>query len=138
MGGLLVSTDVPSGRRIWERQVAGEDTPYVAGDWMFVISVEQQLAAVHIADGRVAWITDLPRWENAEKKSDTLTWYGPLLVADRLIVTGTTDSALSISPYTGDILGHQQLSAAAAPLVPVVADGTVLVISNDGRLLAMR
>ena len=138
MGGLLVSTDVPSGRRIWERQVAGEDTPYVAGDWMFVISVEQQLAAVHIADGRVAWITDLPRWEDAEKKSDTLTWYGPLLVADRLIVTGTTDNALSISPYTGDILGHQQLSAAAAPLVPVVADGTVLVITNDGRLLAMR
>jgi outer membrane protein assembly factor BamB len=138
MGGLLVSTDVPSGRRIWERQVAGEDTPYVAGDWMFVISVEQQLAAVHIADGRVAWITDLPRWEDAEKKSDTLTWYGPLLVADRLIVTGTTDNALSISPYTGDVLGHQQLSAAAAPLVPVVADGTVLVISNDGRLLAMR
>ena len=89
MGGLLVSTDVPSGRRIWERQVAGEDTPYVAGDWMFVISVEQQLAAVHVADGRVAWITDLPRWEDAEKKSDTLTWYGPLLVADRLIVTGT-------------------------------------------------
>jgi outer membrane protein assembly factor BamB len=30
------------------------------------------------------------------------------------------------------------LSAAAAPLVPVVAEGTVLVISNDGRLLAMR
>ncbi len=88
MGGLLVSTDVPSGRRIWERQVAGEDTPYVAGEWMFVISVEQQLAAVHIADGRIAWITDLPRWEDAEKKSDTLTWYGPLLVADRLIVTG--------------------------------------------------
>jgi outer membrane protein assembly factor BamB len=138
MGGLMVSTDVPSGRRIWERQVAGEDTPYVAGEWMFVISVEQQLAAVHAFDGRVAWITDLPRWEDPESKSGSLTWYGPLLVADRLIVTGTGEDALSISPYTGAILGHQKLSAAAAPMSPVVADGTVLVITNDGRLLAMK
>jgi outer membrane protein assembly factor BamB len=61
-----------------------------------------------------------------------------MLVADRLIVTGTSEDALSISPYTGEILGHQKLSAAAAPLVPVVADGTVLVVTNDGRLLAMR
>ncbi len=138
MGGLLVSTDVPTGRRLWERQVAGEETPYVAGEWMFVISIDQQLAAIHIADGRIAWITELPRWSDPEKKKDTLTWYGPLLVADRLIVTGTSEDALSISPYTGEILGRQQLSAAAAPLVPIVADGTVLVISNDGRLLAMR
>jgi outer membrane protein assembly factor BamB len=138
MGGLLVSTDVPSGRRIWERQVTGEETPFVAGDWLFVISVEQQLAAIHVPDGKVAWITALPRFENPEKRKDTLTWYGPLLVEDRLIVTGTSEDALSISPYTGEILGHIELSAAAAPLVPVVADGTVLVVTNDGRLLALR
>lgn len=138
MGGLLVSTDLPSGRRIWERQVAGEETPFVAGDWLFVISVEQQLAAVHIPDGKVAWLSALPRFGNPEKRTDPLTWYGPLLVEDRLIVTGTSDDALSISPYTGEILGHIRLSAAAAPLVPVVADGTVLIVTNDGRLLAMR
>lgn len=138
MGGLLVSTDVPSGRRLWERQVTGEETPFVAGDWLFVISVEQQLAAIHVPDGKVAWVTALPRFENPEKRKDTLTWYGPLLVEDRLIVTGTSEDALSISPYTGEILGHIQLSAAAAPLVPVVADGTVLVVTNDGRLLALR
>ena len=138
MGGLLVSTDVPSGRRLWERQVIGEETPYVAGDWLFVISVEQQLAAIHVPDGKVAWVTALPRFEDPEKRKDTLTWYGPLLVEDRLIVTGTSENALSISPYTGEILGHITLSAAAAPLVPVVADGTVLVVTNDGRLLALR
>ena len=53
-------------------------------------------------------------------------------------MTGTSQDALSISPYTGEILGHIELSAAAAPLVPVVADGTVLVVTNDGRLLALR
>ena len=40
--------------------------------------------------------------------------------------------------YTGEILGRQKLSAAAAPLEPVVADGTLLLITDDARLLALR
>jgi outer membrane protein assembly factor BamB len=138
MGGLLICNDVPSGRRVWERQVAGEDTPYIAGDWMFVVSAQQEIAAIGINDGRVTWITQLPRWEDPEKRKQTLTWYGPLLVSDRLIVTGTSEDALSVSPYTGEILGHITLSGAAAPYPPVVADGTVLVVTNDARLLALR
>jgi outer membrane protein assembly factor BamB len=138
MGGLLVCNDVPTGRRVWDRQVAGEDTPYIAGDWMFIISAEQEVAAVNINDGRITWITQLPRWEDPEKRKRTLTWYGPLLVSDRLIVTGTSQDALSISPYTGEILGHISLSEAAAPVAPVVADGTVLLVTNDARLIALR
>jgi outer membrane protein assembly factor BamB len=138
MGGLLVCNDVPTGRRVWERQVAGEDTPYIAGDWMFIISAQQELAAISIADGRVSWITQLPRWEDPDKRKSTLTWYGPLLVSDRLIVTGTSDDALSISPYTGEILGHITLSEAAAPFAPVVASGNVLLVTNDARLMALR
>lgn len=138
MGGLLVCNDVPTGRRVWERQVAGEDTPYIAGNWMFIISAQQEIAAVNITDGRISWITQLPRWEDPDKRKHTLTWYGPLLVSDRLIVTGISEDALSISPYTGEILGHISLSEAAAPSVPVVADGTVLIVTNDGRLTALR
>jgi outer membrane protein assembly factor BamB len=138
MGGLLICNDVPSGRRVWERQVAGEDTPYIAGDWMFVISAQQELAAVNINDGRISWITPLPRWEDPDKRKYTQTWFGPLLVGDRLIVTGTSDDALSISPYTGEIIGHMTLSSTAAPTVPVVAGGTVLIVTNDGRLTALR
>jgi outer membrane protein assembly factor BamB len=138
MGGLLVCNDVPTGRRVWERQIAGENTPFIAGDWMFVISAEQQIGAVNITDGRISWITQLPRWEDPVKRKDTLTWYGPLLVSDRLIVTGISKDALSLSPYTGEILGHIGLSEAAAPTVPVVAGGTVLIVTNDGRLMALR
>jgi outer membrane protein assembly factor BamB len=138
VGGVLVCNDVPTGRRVWDRQIAGEDTPYIAGDWLFLISTDQEIAALSIADGRVAWITQLPRWDNPEKKKNTLTWYGPLLVSDRLIVTGTSQDALSVSPYTGDILGHITLSEAAAPFAPIVAGGTVLLVSNDARLIALR
>ena len=138
MGGLLVCNDVPTGRRVWDRQVAGEDTAYIAGNWMFIVSAQQEIAAVNIDDGRIAWVTQLPRWEDPDKRKHTLTWFGPLLVSDRLIVAGSSEDALSISPYTGEILGHINLSDAAAPSAPVAADGTVLIVTNDGRLLALR
>ena len=35
-----------------------------------------------------------------------MTWFGPLLAGDRLIVAGTNEEALAVSPYTGDMLGH--------------------------------
>jgi outer membrane protein assembly factor BamB len=138
VGGLVSGIDLPTGRRLWEREVAGADTPAVAGDWIFLISLDQEIMALHAPDGRVAWITPLPRWDDPESKKDPLTWFGPLLVSDRLIVAGTSSEALAISPYTGQLLGRQRLSGAAAPVAPIVADGTVLIVTDDGRLTALR
>jgi len=138
LGGLAAAIDLPSGRRLWERQVAGQDSPAVAGNWVFLVSMDQEIMAINALDGRIAWITALPRWEDPEKRKNALTWFGPLLVSDRLIVAGTSEEALAISPYTGDILGRQRLSGAASPVAPVVADGTVLVITDDGRLVGLR
>jgi outer membrane protein assembly factor BamB len=138
MGGLAVGIDLPTGRRLWERQIAGEDSPWVAGDWMFVISLDQELAAINIQDGRVAWIAALPRWEDPDKQKNALTWFGPTLAGDRLVVTGRNEEALAVSPYSGEIIGRQALSAAAAPVPPIVVEGSLLVVTDDGRLLALR
>lgn len=138
MGGLAVAVDLPTGRRVWERQSSGENTPCVAGDWVFLVSVEQEMVAINARDGRIAWVTPLPRWGNEEKRKDPLTWYGPVLAGDRLVVTGTSQEALSISPYTGALLGRLPLSDVASPVAPVVADGTLLVVSDNARLIALR
>lgn len=138
MGGLAVAIDLPTGRRLWERSVAGVNSIWVAGAWIFLITLDQEVAAINGSDGRVAWLTPLPRWEDANRKKDPLTWFGPVLVGDRLVVTGKSEEALAISPYTGAILGRQRLSGAAAPLAPVVADRTLLVVTDDGRLSALR
>jgi outer membrane protein assembly factor BamB len=137
VGRQMVALDLHAGRRLWEREVSGEDSPWVAGDWIFLVSLNQQMAAIDREDGRVAWVTQLPRWENEKKQSDPITWFGPVLVSDRLIVAGTNKKALSVSPYTGAILGQQELSGGAA-LGPVVVAGTVFIVCDDGRLIALR
>jgi outer membrane protein assembly factor BamB len=138
MGGLAVAIDLPTGRRVWERQISGEDSPCLAGNWVFLVSVEQELVALDARDGRIAWVTLLPRWDDEEKHRDPYTWYGPILAGDRLIVTGTNQQALAVSPYTGAILGKQSLSGVASPVAPVVAESTLLVVTDDARLMALR
>jgi hypothetical protein len=44
---------------------------------------------------------------------------------------------LSVSPYTGEIIGRQSLSGALS-VAPSVAGGTVFVITDDATLVALR
>ncbi len=137
LGGLTLSIDLRSGRRLWEREIGGSDNPWVAGDWMFVVTTNSQIAALNRGDGRPAWVADLPRFENEEKKRDPIHWFGPVLVGDRLVIAGTNGQALAISPYTGNVLGHQEL-AGPASFAPVIADGTLYVVTDNGSLTALR
>jgi outer membrane protein assembly factor BamB len=137
LGGLLVSLDLRSGRRLWERDMGSAETPWAAGDWLFVLTSDQQVAAVNRQDGAVAWVTQLPRWENEEKQEDPIRWIGPALAGDRLLVAGSTKQATLLNPTTGAILSTQELSGAAS-VSPVVAEGTVFLVTDDGTLLALR
>ena len=93
---------------------------------------------MNLAEGSIAWVSPLPRWVNPKTGKNPITWFGPTLMGNRLVVAGTRNEALSVSPYTGAILGRQALPSPASPIEPVAADGTLLLISNDGKLLALR
>ncbi len=138
LGGLTIAADLLTGRRVWERRVASQNTPYVAGDWMFLVSTDQQVGAINTVDARIAWIVPLPRWENPEKQKNVITWFGPMVAGGRLIVLGSNKQALSLNPATGETLSTMTLSDASAPFTPVVADSTMLVVTNDGKLTAWR
>jgi outer membrane protein assembly factor BamB len=137
LGGLLVAMDLRTGRRLWEREIASEESPVIAGDWIFLMSTDSQVAALSRADGTVVWVTQLDQYENMEKHRDPIHWIGPVLAGDRLVVCGSDESALALSPYTGAILGKQSLSAVPS-LAPVVAGGTLYMVTDDATLSAFR
>ncbi len=137
VGGLLVSLDLRSGRRLWEREVGGSETPWLAGDWLFVQTIDQSLAAIGRDDGRVRWITDLPRYDNPEKRRDPLLWIGPVLAGGRLVLAGSNQRALSVDPGDGRIIGQQELRGPAA-VAPIAAAGALFIVTDDGTLQAFR
>ncbi len=137
VGGLLVSLDLRSGRRLWEREVGGLETPWLAGDVLFVQTLDQTLAAIGREDGKLRWLTDLPRYENPEKRRDPLFWTGPILAGGRLVLAGSNETALSVNPADGKVIGQQDLRGAAA-VTPIAAAGTLFILTDDGSLQAFR
>lgn len=136
-GGLLVSLDVRSGRRLWEREVGGLQTPCLAGDWLFVQTLDQVLAAIGKNDGRIRWVRDLPRYTDPDRRKGPLFWTGPILVGGQLVLSGNNETAISVNPLTGVILGKSELRGPAA-VAPVAAGGSVFFVTDDGTLQAFR
>jgi len=137
IGGLLLALDLRSGRRLWERDVASYDMPWVAGNWIFLLSQGGQLAALSTIDGTPSWVRQLDRFEDMEKQRDPILWVGPVLAGGRLVVAGSNSVQLSVNPTTGVIIGHQTLPDAAS-LTPSIAGGTLYVLTDDGTLTAFR
>jgi outer membrane protein assembly factor BamB len=136
-GGLFVSLDLRSGRRVWEREVGGTENAWLAGDWLFAVTNEQLVAAFSRRDGRAKWVRQLQPFEDMQRRRDPIRWVGPTLAGDRLIVTNSRRDALALSPYTGEELGTQRLPNPAA-MPAIVADGTVLFLTEDATLVALR
>ncbi len=137
MGQLLVAEDIHSGRRVYYLDVAGSETPAVAGDWLFVLTTDQRLAAIQRNTGLVRWITVMPRFKNPKHERGPILWQGPVLAGGRLLLTGDSGELAAVAPESGKIIERQRLPGPAA-MAPVVADATVLVLLRSGTLTAWR
>ena len=104
----MVAIDLRTGDRVWEQDLGGTHAPWVAGDFIYVLSNDSTLLCLTRSDGRVRWERTLPQYENEKKKSDALFWTGPILAGDRLIVVSSEGEAFSVSPYTGEPLGRTE------------------------------
>jgi outer membrane protein assembly factor BamB len=135
--GLMVSIDLRTGDRVWEQDIGGVHAPWVAGDFIYVLSADNQLICLTRADGRVRWSRELPQWENPEKKRDPIFWSGPVLAGDRLIVVSSQGEAFSVSPYTGEPLGRDDFPDGVF-INPIVADKTLYVLTDEADLVALR
>ncbi|MGF1609812.1 MAG: PQQ-binding-like beta-propeller repeat protein [Kiloniellales bacterium] len=135
--GRMVAIDERRGARAWDIDVGGIQMPWVAGDFIYVIANDAQIVCVTRRDGRIRWVQQLPRFENPEDQRGPILWFGPVLAGDRLIAAGSNRKALSISPYTGEILGESDLPGVPS-VSPIVAGRTVYFLTDDATLIAMR
>jgi outer membrane protein assembly factor BamB len=135
--GRMTAIDLRTGNQVWEQDIGGSYAPWVAGDFVYVLSTSNELICLTREDGRIRWITQLDRWEDPDDKSGPIQWAGPMLAGDRLVAVASTGEAWSISPYTGKPLGHIQLPEGSF-LPPIVADGTLYLMTNDADLMALR
>ena len=129
-GGIMGAFDLRNGRRLWQKEIGGSQSPWVAGDYIFVITNDAEIAAVSRKTGGIHWVRALPRYKDPDDQENPIVWTGPILVSDRLIAAGSHGEALAISPYTGRILGSVELPSGIS-VPPIVAGDTVYFLADD-------
>ena len=136
-GGRMAAIDLSTGQRVWERNFAGTSTPWVAGDFVYAVTLDGEVVCVTRGEGRIKWVTRLTRYGNPKKKTKPIEYTGPVLASDRLLIAASDRQLITVSPYTGKTISSVELSAAAY-LPPIVAGGAVYLLTDDGKLTAYR
>ncbi len=136
--GEMAAFDLARGDRLWTAEVTSTQTPWVAGNFIYVLTERSELVCMLQQGGRIRWVSPLPTLVDPKNNdSRRIRWTGPILVNDRLLVGSSEGDIMSVSPYTGEILG--KVSAGGPVTVPMaVADGTVFVLTDGAKLIALR
>ena len=135
--GRMAGIDLRSGARLWDQEVGGINMPVVAGEFIFVITTNAELVAMTKRGGRILWVTPLQRFRDPEDRVGPIVWAGPVLAGDRLIALSSDGDGIVASPVSGEIV-HSFPLRGDGTIPPIVADGTLYVLSDNATLTAYR
>jgi len=136
-GGRMAAYELVTGQRIWELNLAGISTPAVAGEWIFTLTDDARLLTIARSNGRVRWITQLTRWRNEKKRTNPVFWTGPVLAGNRLWVANSRGQVVSVDVQTGAVTEFAEIGAPVS-LPPLVANETLYILDDDGKIHAWR
>lgn len=136
-GGKMAVIDKNKGFRLWQRKISSAETPWVSGNTIYVQSADYKLVSLNIQSGEVLWVTDLQKYEDPAKRKNLITWTGPVMAGDRLILAGTDGRVAEYNPKDGSKLTERAMDRTVR-ISPVVAHGALLLLAEDGSLLAYR
>jgi outer membrane protein assembly factor BamB len=139
--GNVVALNVNSGERLWTAQHGAMDPVWPAGNSVYFVSDLNELVRLDATDGRQIWAVDLPGYEPVRRpqrrRDAAFANHGPVLAGGRLIVASSDGFLRSFDPASGDLVSQTEIRGGATTR-PVVANGTLYVVSTNGVLHAYR
>jgi outer membrane protein assembly factor BamB len=123
----MIATQTKNGERLWSLSVPGTQTPWVAGESVFVVDTSGQLIAINRRDGKVLWSTKL---------AGSNTWSGPTLAGGQLWLASNQGALVGVDATTGRVASQQNLGTPVY-VAPVVAQGRMYVLTDNARLIAL-
>jgi len=136
-GGRMVAMDLVTGQRLWELTIGGINTPWLAGEWLFVVTDEAKLLCIARTTGKIRWITQLPRWRDPKTKNKPISWYGPTLAGGRLLVVNSLGQMANVAVADGQ-LGTTVKAGNGFYLPPIVANNMLYLLDTKGRISTWR
>jgi outer membrane protein assembly factor BamB len=137
--GRLAALDAGSGERLWTARDGAMGPVWPAGGSIFAVTDLNELVRIDASDGSRIWGVPLPNFikDKPRRQSAVFSHYGPIVAGGRVIIASNDGVMRSYNPVDGALVGTTEIPGGATT-APVVAGGTLYVVSAKGQLHAYR
>lgn len=126
-----------SGMMLWELPIGGVEMPWVAGNSLFLVTLDGRLYALRRDDGAVRWIAELPGalTAGAVVAENISRYVGPVVAGNNVLIVSEDGTIFVFDPDTGTL---QDKVAVGGRVVtpPQLGAGMLFVLNNSGVLTA--
>jgi outer membrane protein assembly factor BamB len=127
-GGKMTSIDLKTGIRQWQREIGGLYPPAVAGNWLFILSAQNDVFCLQRDTGAIKWVATLPKLAS-DKDKEAIYWSGPLIANNELVFTGSNGQVQFLNVADGR--PSKTLSYSGQSYLPPVIVNKILYILTD-------
>lgn len=135
--GVMAAIDGRSGSRVWVQPVGSTSAPALAGKYIFVSGTNGQVVCLSAASGQIYWVKQLREFEKEKKKKNRISYAGPIIASNQVLVVSSRGELISLSPQTGERINSIDLGDPVY-LEPISVGDKVFVLTDDARLVAIR
>ena len=127
--GLMAANSLNNGLRLWEHELSSYNTLWVAGRFVFAVTSDHKLMAIHASDGRIKWISDLK-----DSHSNDSRFMGPYVINDHIVVISDNGTWSSFDPKTGEAIANDRRLKGDAFSQPILLEEGVAYVDDDATL----
>ena len=144
--GVFQAMDAKTGDPKWHISADSVNTPWVAGDVVYLVTLQGELICANRESGDIYWLKDEDAgyvkdgktlFGNPKKKGTAPTWTGPVMASNRLVMVNSLGEASTFDPKTGAKLQTIKLPGAAY-IAPIAVGDKLFVVTDDAKLVAIR
>ncbi len=134
--GSLTAFDFRTGQSVWTQPAGSLGFPLVIGNFLYTVTTEGEVVCMSKSDGTVIWLTQLKTFRNDKKRKKRISWAGPVMTSNRLVLMSSHGIGLEINPLNGEITYRFKLGGDVY-ISPIVANNTVYYITDKAKLTAL-
>ncbi len=131
--GVTAAINMASGKQVWQQQAASFNTPWLAGDELFLLASDNVLVDFVKYTGKIRWLTQLDSYEDPENKSRPISWRGPVLADGKLVAVSSNGKMVLVSAASGKIVETKSIPSNILT-APVIAGGKIYLLRQNATL----
>ena len=137
--GRMVAYQAASGIDIWEQALTAIELPWLAGDTLYVMTIDGRLFALRRSDGEVRWMAELPDALPAGViASETVPRYvNPIVASGQVFVIARGGAVHVFDAQTG-AKTEEFSTPSMVTTAPAIAQNMLVIINNKGTITAYR